>query len=93
MKSIGSIVVVSLICLAACDKNPPETKPAETTNATATQATATAAQPTAAATAQVALADSDISTPADFEEIAEKSITPKTYKQELALLQAAIDKE
>jgi hypothetical protein len=41
----------------------------------------------------VTIADSDLSTPADFEEAAEKAITGKSYKAELASLEKDLAKE
>lgn len=86
-----------LVALAACDK--PSTEPktddtaaknaTNTTNATAPAATtASPAQPTT-----VTIDDSDLATPADFEETAEKAITAKNYKAELASLEAEVAKE
>jgi hypothetical protein len=59
-----------------------------TTGATTTTATTTATPP-----APVAIADTDLSTPADFEEAAEKAITAKNYKAEIATIEKDIDKE
>lgn len=89
------ITTLALFALAACDK-PAETKPEDpasknattTTNGTATGTTAVTPTPVT-----VTIADGDLSTPADFEEAAEKSITAKTYKAELATLEADIAKE
>ena len=82
------------MALVACDKpsstepkvDDPAKNPTTTTNASAA-APATAAA-TAAAPAPVTVDDSVLSTPADFEETVEKAITPKTYKAELATLEA-----
>lgn len=84
------MTAMCLFALAACDKKD-EAKPEDpsakngttTTNATAA---ATAATP-------VTIADSDLSTPADFEDVAEKSITSKNYKQELSTIESDIAKE
>jgi hypothetical protein len=96
---------VSLLALAACDKPATETKsddPSAKNITTTTQGTAattavpTAATATATATAQPAVAmisDSDLSTPADFEEVAEKAITAKSYKAELQTLEADLAKD
>ena len=84
--------------LAACDK-PAEPKPEDknattTTNATSTATGAATGAPTAApAHAAVTINDSDLSTPADFEETAEKAITAKSYKADLAALEADVAKE
>ncbi len=97
------LTAVCLLALVACDKPAStETKPEEknattTTNAVtgaaaATVATTTTTTPTPAAT-QVTINDSDVSTPADFEETAEKAITAKNYKTELSTLEAEVAKE
>ncbi len=78
---------------AACDKPAEEKNTTTTTNA---NATATAIAPTPAPTAApvpVTIADSDLSTPADFEETVEKSINAKNYKQELAAIDSDLSKE
>ena len=84
-------VAAGLLALAACDK-PSETKPEDPT---AKNTTTTGATPTAANTAATpaAIADGDLSTPADFEETAEKAITKTNYKTELSTLEADIAKE
>ncbi|HSO32936.1 MAG TPA: hypothetical protein VLT33_10470 [Labilithrix sp.] len=82
-----------LFALTGCDKptstepkvDDPAAKNTTTTNAPTTAATA-AAQP-------VTIDDSALSTPADFEEAAEKTITAKTYKADLASLEADLAKE
>jgi hypothetical protein len=82
------------LALAACENKPTETKPEDTAskNATTTNATATTvATPTPAS--PPAIVDSDLSTPADFEEAAEKSISKTTYKTELATLETDIAKQ
>ena len=89
-------MMVTLLALAACDK-PAETKTDEaknaatTTNATSTGAAATAVTPPAPT--PVTISEGDLSTPADFEETAEKAITAKTYKADLAALEKEIAKE
>lgn len=94
MKSV-ILTAVCLLALAACDKPAStETKtddknPTTTTNATTTAAVAT----TPPAATPVTINDSDLSTPADFEETAEKAITAKNYKAELTTLEADIAKE
>lgn len=86
-----------LFALAACD-NKPETKPEDpaqknsTTTTNATAAVATTATPTPAP-APVTISDSDLSTPADFEEAAEKAITAKTYKADLATMESDLAKD
>jgi len=88
------LISIVLAGFAACDKPAPAP---ETTSAdqpaNKPAVSVTVAAPTPPPSAPVAISDSDISTPADFAEAAEKSITPKTYKQELAMLQTEIDKE
>jgi hypothetical protein len=87
------ILAAGLFAVAACDKpSTPETKPDDpaSKNATTTGATTTAAT---TAAAPVVIADSDLSTPADFEETAEKAISKANYKTELASLETDIAKE
>ena len=89
------MMAIAIAALAlACDKSnePKQDDPTAkngTTGATTTTATTTAT-PTPA---PVTIADSDLSTPADFEEAAEKAITAKNYKAEMATLEKDIDKE
>ena len=45
------------------------------------------------AAAAPVIADTDLSTPADFEEIAEKAISKANYKSELTALETEIAKE
>lgn len=84
---------VALLALAACDNNKPstETKPEEPAAKNAPTATPPVA--TAPVQAAVTVADSDLATSADFEEAAEKAITPKTYKTELASIEADLAKD
>jgi hypothetical protein len=93
MNRVLMVIAAGLLTLAACENKPAETKPEDTAskNATTTGATATAVV-TAAAPAPLAIVDSDLATPADFEEAAEKSITKTTYKAELSTLEADIAK-
>ena len=87
------LVAASLLAITACDK-PAETKPEDpaSKNATTTGATATpAATPTGAVAP--AIADSDLSTPADFEESAEKAISKSNYKTELSSLETDLASE
>lgn len=92
------LTALCLFAIAACDKpSTPEPKaddPTSKNTTSTTNAAATAA--TTATTAQPAMAtinDADLATPADFEEAAEKAITTKNYKAELATLEADIAKE
>lgn len=90
------IIGAALFALAACDDKKAETKPEDpsvknaTTTTTATASAAATATGTAAA---VTINDSDLSTPADFEESAEKAINKANYKAELATLEGDIAKE
>jgi hypothetical protein len=92
-RSIFTAIAICALALTACDKKD-EPKPEDpasknsTTGATTTTATTTATPP-----APVAIADTDLSTPADFEEAAEKAITAKNYKAEIATIEKDIDKE
>jgi hypothetical protein len=84
--------------LAACDK-PAETKTDDptakntTTTTNATGAANTATTTPTPAPAPVVINDGDLSTPADFEETAEKAITAKTYKADLASIETELSKE
>jgi len=92
------LTAACMFALVACDK-PAATEskvddPAK--NTTTTNGTTTAATPTVAPAPMpvaVAVDDSILSTPADFEESAEKAITAKTYKAELATLEADLAKD
>ena len=87
---------LALFALAACDDKKPDAKPEDPSvkNATTSaSASANVAATTTAAPAAVSINDSDLSTPADFEESAEKSITKATYKAELATLEGDIAKD
>ena len=84
----------ALLALAACEDKKTETKPEDPSvkNATTTT-TATASVAATATAAPVAINDSDLSTPADFEESAEKAISKANYKAELATLEGDIAKD
>lgn len=86
------MTAMCLFALAACDKKdePKPEDPSAKNGTTTTNGTATGA---ATAATPVTIADSDLSTPADFEDVAEKSITAKNYKQELATIETDIAKE
>ena len=74
-----SLIFIGLaLALAACEKKTDDTS--ATTAASGT-------------TAPVTIADTDLSTPADFEDTAEKAITKSNYKSELSTLEAEIAKE
>ena len=83
------ILAAGVFALAACDDKPktdttdPASKNASTTGATDNAATAT----------PPVIADTDLATPADFEETAEKAISKENYKAELASLETDIAKE
>jgi hypothetical protein len=90
---------LSLFALAACDK-PADPRPEEknvttTTNANAPGITPGVAtpMPTTPPAITVTITDGDLSTPADFEETAEKAITTKNYKAELTSLESDVSKE
>lgn len=92
------IIGAALFALAACDDKKTETKPEDPSSKNATTTTtatvsATAATTATAAPTTVSINDSDLSTPADFEETAEKAITKANYKAELATLEGDIAKE
>jgi hypothetical protein len=89
-----ALLASTLVCVLAlgCDK-PAETKDTAKNAATTTNASATVAATTVTPPAPVTIADTDLSTPADFEEAAEKAITAKTYKAELATLEKDISTE
>ena len=87
------ILAVGVFAIAACDKpSTPETKADDpaSKNATTTGATTTVAT---AAAAPTVIEDTDLATPADFEETAEKAISKANYKTELASLETDIAKE
>ena len=88
------VTALCLLALAACDQPADEKKPDEKNAPTTTNATATTAMTAAAPAAiPVTIADGDLSTPADFEESAEKAITAKTYKADLVALEGDVAKE
>jgi hypothetical protein len=89
------MIAMALFALAACDDKKTETKPEDpaSKNATTTGATTAAATATTATPAAVTIDDGVLSTPADFEETAEKAITKANYKKELSSLETDIAKE
>ena len=94
MNRVMMILAAGAFALLACENK--ETKKEEDPAAknTTTNATTTAPTTTPTTTPQpVTIADSDLSTPADFEEAAETSITKANYKKELASLETDIAKE
>jgi hypothetical protein len=92
-----AMTALCLVALAACDKPATtETKTDDPSKNTTTTTNATAAPtgaPTTASPVTVTINDSDVATPADFEETAEKAITAKNYKAELASLETEIGKD
>ena len=92
MKRSMMLLAAGLLAMA-CDK-PADPKPDDPASKNATTTGAASAAPTAApAPVVVTIADGDLSTPADFEEAAEKSITKASYKTELAALETELGKE
>jgi hypothetical protein len=88
------ILAAGAFALLACENKDKKEEDPASKNATTTNATTTAATTTAApAPTPVTIADGDLSTPADFEEAAETSITKANYKKELASLETDIGKE
>jgi hypothetical protein len=86
------LVAAGILAIAACDNKPTtETKPDDPTSKNATTGATTTAATTAAA--PPVIADTDLATPADFEETAEKAISKATYKTELSALETDIAKE
>ncbi len=91
--TLGAIAGFALFA-AACENKPAEPKADDPSakNGT-TAATTTAAATATAAPAPVTISDSDLATPADFEEAAEKQITSKNYKGELTTLEKEMEKD
>jgi hypothetical protein len=87
---VALLIGAARLALAACDDKKAETKPEDPSEKNAT--TTTTASVAATAT-PVAINDSDLSTPADFEETAEKAISKANYKAELATLEGDIAKD
>jgi hypothetical protein len=87
-------LIMSTFCLfvlVACDKSSSnEPKPDDPVSKN-TPTNATAAAPAAAAT-PVTIDETDLATPADFEEAAEKAIDAKSYKTELTALESDINR-
>ena len=89
MKHLSTLLALAALTLVACDQKPADPKPGDPSSKNAP-----AASDSAPAAAQpVTIADGDLSTPADFEETAEKAITKANYKTELATLETDIAKE
>lgn len=96
-KTLVGLTFASFAILA-CDK-PAETKPDDPAakNGTTTTQGTVAPNGTTASTAvtpptplPIVIADSDLSTPADFEETAEKAISAKNYKAELQTIETDV---
>jgi hypothetical protein len=82
----------------ACDKPADKKDDTTTTAASATATPATTATTTTATTAAAApapadIAEADLVTAADLQDDAEKSITKKNYKTELASLETEMSKD
>jgi hypothetical protein len=88
------LTAACLLALVACDKpTSTEAKVDDPAKNTTTTTNATAAATATATPLVVTVDDSVLATPADFEETAEKAITAKTYKAELATLEADLAKD
>jgi hypothetical protein len=85
------VTMAASLTLVACDKQEP--KQADPTTQTTPAATTPTAPTAAAPAAPTVIADNDIVTAADFEDEAEKTITAKTYKAEIASLEAELSKD
>jgi hypothetical protein len=92
MKRVTLLIGAALLALAACDDKKTETKPEDPSEKNATTTTTASVAATATA-APVTINDGDLSTPADFEETAEKAISKANYKAELATLEGDIAKD
>jgi hypothetical protein len=88
-------IMITALCafasVVACDKSS-DPKPDEPVAKNGTTG-ASAPAPTPAAPVAVTIDDGDLSTPADFEEAAEKGIDSKNYKAELTTLEADLSKD
>ena len=107
MKTILTATIFATALLFGCDKGEGEKKPEPDPSVAATAANTTTQAPanavpgagdtnTATAAPRPALdtiSEADLSTPADFEEEADKTIDAKNYKTELASLDTEIGKE
>ena len=97
MKRITMIATLATcLGLVACDNKPADPKtadPAATTTANAATAAAAATATAPPAATPVTIADTDIVTPANLEDDAEKAITKKNYKTELASLETEMSKD
>ncbi len=91
-RSLVALFAASALALAACDDKSSANKPEDPASKNAVTTATSAAAPAPAAVAPV-IADTDLSTPADFEETAEKAISKANYKTELAALETDIAKE
>src|SRR3954454_11863403 len=80
----------ALFAISACEAKKTEEPTGKDTTTGATTAAATPTATTVALAQPVTIDDKDLSTPADFEEAAEKDITKTTYKKELAALETSI---
>jgi hypothetical protein len=93
MKLPFVIVTAGVLALAACDNKPSDPKPDDPTSKSSTTTGATQTAVTTTAMPPAVVAESDLATPADFEDAAEKAISKSTYKSELASLETDIAKD
>jgi hypothetical protein len=94
MKTMLATLMMACAALVACDKADEKKPEAETpAPATATPANTAATPQATAATPTVDIAEADLVTAADMEDDAEKTITKKNFKSELASLEAEIAKD
>lgn len=84
------MILAGVLALAACEQKPTETKPEESKTPTTTGATTIVETTTMS---PPVIVEADLSTPADFEESAEKAISKTNYKSELSAIEADIAKE
>lgn len=88
-------ITLSAFALLACDKEPTadSAKPDAAVTQTSTGVNNPSVGTTPVVAAPIVLSDSDLVTAADFEDEAEKSITSKNYKAELASLETELTKD
>jgi hypothetical protein len=87
------LILALPLFLFACEER--KSAPAQS-NAQSTSTAATKEEPKPEPKAEpkeVVIADTDLSTPAEFEAEAEKAITVRNYKTELTALEAEVNKE
>jgi hypothetical protein len=81
------------ILLFGCDKKDDTATAPTTTTAPATSATTATTASAAASATPATIAEADLITPADMQDDAEKAITKKNYKTELAALETEMAKD